>query len=99
MALPLFYEAGRDFAFAVQDGLRDAGAFRPANAIDEWLDFHYGSGMDPFTESENDWPDSAWQVLRRSAKVCAFRNEFEQGYRDGMRETRTDRKREHAEAR
>ena len=90
MALPLWYEFGRRFALAAYDGLHDAGCFIPAKAIDEWIDFGYGSGLPPFDS------DEAADIIRWCATQRSVRRAFAHGYRDGMAETRTSRRAERA---
>lgn len=82
MALPYWYEKGREFALGVLDGLQDAGMFRPENSMQEWFDFNAGSGFE-----SDDLMDMAHWALT----VPAARHEFASGYRDAMRETRFNR--------
>jgi hypothetical protein len=86
----LWVKAGYDFSGEVMDGLENAGAFHPDNAMREWMDFCQGSDLNPFTGGDG-WADSAWAVLREAAKVKVFRTQFAKGYRAGMRSRRIQR--------
>ena len=94
MALPMFYEAGRNFAFAVLAGHdNDAGVFEPESAFEWWYEFHHGSSPNPFGDDDEDWPESAWNVLLHVINNDRkARKQFAEGYRDAMRETRQDRR-------
>lgn len=92
MPLPpslFWYQLGVRFATEVLTGLGDAGAFQPAKSIDEWLDFHVGSGTPPF---DGEGCDLVYNMARWCVRQPAARVQFRDGYRAGMRETRTARK-------
>ena len=87
--LSFWYQQGARFAIEVLTGLGDAGVFHPTKSIDEWLDFHVGSGTPPF---DGEGCDLAYNMARWCVRQLAARVQFRDGYRAGMRGTRTARK-------
>ena len=98
MPLPFWYEQGRGWAGEVLDGLEDAGPFRPQEAIDSWLEFRLSNGFPPF-DGEGEGAELAEEMARWCVSQRSARKQFADGYRDGMRETRTARKLAQAVAR
>jgi hypothetical protein len=91
MALPYWYEKGREYAFEVLDGLENAGAFKPAEAMEAWFLFHQGSGWIAEIDDER-VAKEVEDFMRWALTVRSAQRQFAQGYREAMRETRPARK-------